>query len=160
MEKEKNVKTQKTAPVKKTDKRKRVGKVLQKVKSQVKDKKPNVSSDKLELVVLIVSRRKAEFFQDLLGFFEANLALTVRARGTAQPNVLKFLGIEDNEKAAVFAVLREDKVEDALSTVEHKFKTTKGGGGVAFSVPLSSVIGVMSYGFLSNNPKLIKEEKK
>ena len=41
--------------------------------------------------------------------------------------------------------------------LENKFKTIKNGKGFAFAVPLSSVIGVNIYQFLSNN-KLGKEE--
>ena len=38
-----------------------------------------------------------------------------------------------------------------MNTLEDKFATIKNGKGVAFAVPLSSVIGVNLYRFLSNN---------
>ena len=38
-----------------------------------------------------------------------------------------------------------------MKVLEEKFSTIRNGKGVAFAVPLSSVIGVNIYRFLSNN---------
>ena len=54
-------------------------------------------------------------------------------------------------KAVVLSVVREDRVEELLNMLEEKFMTIKNGKGVAFAVPLSSVIGVNLYQFMSNN---------
>ena len=48
---------------------------------------------------------------------------------------------------------------DAVAALDEKFKTIKGGKGVAFTIPLSSVIGTLIYRFLSNNRTPVKEEK-
>ena len=37
-----------------------------------------------------------------------------------------------------------------MKVLEQKFETIKNGKGIAFTVPLSSVIGVNNYQFLSN----------
>jgi hypothetical protein len=42
-------------------------------------------------------------------------------------------------------------MEEVMKTLEHKFATIRNGKGVAFAVPLSSVIGVNMYQFLSDN---------
>jgi hypothetical protein len=42
-------------------------------------------------------------------------------------------------------------LEELLNMLEEKFMTIKNGKGVAFAVPLSSVIGVNLYQFMSNN---------
>ena len=42
-------------------------------------------------------------------------------------------------------------VENILNTLEDKFATIRNGKGIAFAVPLSSVIGVNLYQFLSDN---------
>ena len=54
-------------------------------------------------------------------------------------------------KAVILSVIREDRVEAAIHCLEEKFETIKNGKGIAFAVPLSSVIGVNLYQFLSNN---------
>ena len=53
---------------------------------------------------------------------------------------------EDIEKVASLIRNRSD-----MKVLEEKFRTIRNGKGVAFAVPLSSVIGVNMYRFLSNN---------
>lgn len=118
-----------------------------------------VSTDRLEMLVTIINRDKAEFYQDLLQRYEVNMQLAVRARGTARQQTLSLLGLESLPKTAIFSFIKESKVQDALSELENKFKTIKGGEGVAYTVPLTSVIGVAIFGFLSNNEKTVKEDK-
>ena len=87
------------------------------------------------------------------------MQLACRARGTARAQTLALLGLEDSPKTAIFSIIREDKIPDALAALETKFQTIKDGGGVAYTVPLTSVIGVAIYGFLSNNDRTVKEDK-
>ena len=46
-----------------------------------------------------------------------------------------------------------------MHMLEDKFDTIKNGKGIAFTVPFSSVIGTLIYGFLSNNRMAVKETK-
>ncbi len=123
-------------------------------------RRKKINSNQLELLITIVNRQKAEFFVDLLQSFEVNVQLSIRAQGTANERMLHILGLENNPKTAIFSIIRADKVQDALATLEEKFNTIKNGKGIAYTVPLSSVIGVATFGFLSNNQKTVKEEKK
>ena len=118
-----------------------------------------VSSGKLELLITVVNRNKAELYQDLLQEYEVNMQLACNARGTAKSQTLALLGLEQSPKTAIFSIIKEEKVKDALAMLETKFHTIKNGAGVAYTVPLTSVIGVAIYGFLSNNAKTVKEVK-
>jgi hypothetical protein len=51
----------------------------------------------------------------------------------------------------IISVIREDKTEEIIKCLETKFQTIRNGKGIAFAVPLSSIIGVNNYQFLSNN---------
>ena len=88
---------------------------------------------------------------DLLTAYDVNLQTAVLAQGTAHSEMLYMLGLEDSEKSVILSVLREDKVNEALHMLEDKFQTIKGGKGIAFTMPMSSVIGVAIYRFLSNH---------
>lgn len=118
-----------------------------------------VESNKLELLITIVNRQKAEFYADLMQSFEVNMQMIVKARGTATLEMLELLGLEESKKAVIFSVIKEEKIKDAMLTLDKKFKTIKDGGGIAYTIPLTSVIGVAIYGFLSNNKMTVKEEK-
>ena len=106
---------------------------------------------KLKILVTVVNRSKTEFYMDLLTSFEVNFQTAVLGHGTAQSDMLYVLGLEDSEKGVIFSVIREDKVQEAMQAIEDKFHTLKNGKGIAFTIPMSSVIGVAIYRFLSNH---------
>ena len=125
--------------------------------------KPNqntVTQNKLELLVTIVNKKKAEFYADLLHEFDVNMQVTAYGHGTADAKMLVYLGLTDNEKAVIFSVIQQNMLRSAMDTLTYKFKTIKDGKGIAFSVPLTSVIGTLIFRFLSNNRMALKEEKK
>jgi hypothetical protein len=76
--------------------------------------------------------------------------MAIAGLGTATSDIVDMLGL-NRHKAVIFSVIREDMAEPILQCLEDKFETIKNGKGVAFAIPLSSVIGVNLYQFLSNN---------
>ena len=105
---------------------------------------------KLKLLFTVVDRPKAEFYLDVLSQYEVNCQMTVPGKGTAQSELIEMLGL-NNQKAVLISVVREDHVDVVMKVLEQKFATIRNGKGIAFAVPLSSVIGVNMYQFLSNN---------
>ena len=111
---------------------------------------------KLKLLFTVVDRPKAEFYLDVLSQFEVNCQLVVNGVGTANSELVDMLGLNIH-KAVIISTVREDRVDDVMKCLEEKFTTIRNGKGIAFAVPLSSVIGVSIYQFLSNN-RLKKED--
>lgn len=105
---------------------------------------------KLKLLFTVVDRPKGEFYLDVLSQFEVNCQMVVPGKGTAQTDLVELLGL-NLQKAVILSVVREDMVDPVMKCLEEKFATIKNGKGIAFAVPLSSVIGVSMYQFLSNN---------
>lgn len=105
---------------------------------------------KLKLLFTVVDRPKAEFYQDVLSQFEVNCQMVMPGLGTAKSELIDMLGLNIH-KAVLLSVIREDRMNEVMKCLEGKFTTIKNGKGFAFAVPLSSVIGVNSYQFLSNN---------
>lgn len=105
---------------------------------------------KLKLLFTIVDRPKGEFYLDVLSQFDVNCQLVLGGLGTANTDLVELLGLEPH-KAVILSVLREDMVDAAMNCLEEKFATIRNGKGVSFAVPLSSVIGVNLYQFLSDN---------
>ena len=106
---------------------------------------------KLKLLVTVVNRKKTEFYLDYLTGFEVNFQTAVAGQGTATSDTMYLLGLADSDKSVIFSILREDRAEEALQGLEEKFHTLRGGKGIAFTIPLTGVIGVAIYRFLSNN---------
>ena len=133
--------------------------IKQRVAQKV-NKNPNtVTSNRLKLLVTIVGRNKAEYYTDLLQAFDVNMQTVLLASGTANAKMLDLLGLSDTDKSVIFSVIQENKIPDALSELETKFNTIKDGKGIACTIPISSVIGTLIYGFLSNNKTVVKENK-
>ena len=105
---------------------------------------------KLKLLFTVVDRPKAEFYLDVLSQFEVNCQMVVSGKGTAQSELIDLLGLNIH-KAVIVSVVREDLVDEITKTLEQKFETIKNGKGIAFAVPMSGIIGVNVYQFLSNN---------
>lgn len=105
---------------------------------------------KLKLLFTVVERQKAEFYLDFLSQYEINFQTVLQGKGTASSEILNMLGLNHN-KAVILSVVREDLVDTVTAALEEKFRTIRNGKGIAFAVPLSSVIGVNMYRFLSNN---------
>lgn len=105
---------------------------------------------KLKLIITVVDRSKTEFYLDLLSQFEVNFQMVTGGKGTAHSEIIEMLGLNIH-KSVILSVVREDKVAPIMKCLEEKFETIRNGKGIAFAVPLSGVIGVNMYQFLSNN---------
>ena len=105
---------------------------------------------KLKLIITVVDRNKAEFYLDLLSQFEINFQMVTSGKGTAHSDIVEMLGL-NLHKVVILSVVREDMTATIMKSLEDKFHTIKNGKGIAIAVPLSSVIGVNIYQFLSNN---------
>ena len=105
---------------------------------------------KLKLLITVVDRPKSEFYLDVISQFEVNCQMALSGMGTATSELVDMLGLNIH-KATIISVVREDKVETIMKCLEDKFATIKNGKGIAFAVPLSSIIGVNLYQFMSNN---------
>ena len=134
--------------------------IKQRVAKKIKPTSLNkVTSNRLKLLVTIVARKKAEYYTDLIQSLDVNMQMVVLAEGTASAKMLGLLGFSDSEKAVILGVIQESKIPDAMNMLDEKFQTIKDGKGVACTIPLTSVIGTLIYGFLSNNRMTVKESK-
>jgi len=105
---------------------------------------------KLKLLITVVDRPKGEFYLDVISQFDVNSQLVVGGLGTANSDLIELLGLNIH-KAVILSFAREDQVGPIMDCLEEKFATIKKGKGISFAVPLSSVIGVNVYQYLSNN---------
>lgn len=110
-----------------------------------------VSENRLELLFAVVGRSKGEYYADLIQSFEVNMQATVMAHGTATAKMLGLLGLSDTDKTVIVGVIQENLIPSCFAELEEKFATIKNGKGIAFTVPLTSVMGKLIFGFLSNN---------
>lgn len=105
----------------------------------------------LKVLFTIVNRSKATYYVDLLEQFEINMQMVLYGIGTANSEIRDYLKLNEVEKAVIISIVREDKVKDICNTLSEKFSKIKDGKGIAYTIPVKSIIGVSIYQFLSNN---------
>ena len=83
--------------------------------------------------------------------------MVIYGHGTADSEMLNYLGLAESDKTVIISFVREDKIKEVLDTLKEKFEKVKNGKGIAYTIPMKSVIGVSIYQFLTNNKDVKKE---
>ena len=112
---------------------------------------------KLELLLAIVHNDKAAYYSSLIQSFQANLQLTIPAKGTTHL-ILNYLGLTERPKSLLVSAVRADQAGKLIELLDQTFQKGKKYKGIAFTVPMTSVVGTLVYGFLSNDKRTVKEE--
>ena len=105
----------------------------------------------------IVHNDKAAYYQSIIQSHQANLQLTVPAKGTTHL-ILDYLGLAERPKTLIVSLVRADEADDLFAVMHEQFLKGKDYKGLAFTIPLTSVIGTLVYGFLSNDKRTVKTE--
>ena len=108
---------------------------------------------KLKVLVTIIDRRKVDFYTSTYQGYGINMQEVIYASGTTPRKISDLLGIQTSEKAVILSIVREDKIKAILADCEDKYFQTKNGKGIAFTIPIKSMIGVMIYEFLAGIEK-------
>jgi hypothetical protein len=79
------------------------------------------------------------------------------AKGTTHL-ILDYLGLTERPKSLIMSVVRADQAGNLISLLDETFQKGNDYKGIAYTIPLTSVIGTLVYGFLSNDKRTVKEE--
>ena len=114
---------------------------------------------KLYLTTTIVDRKNGSKYAKL--YKDSGLAVTfvTLGAGTANSDVLDYLGLEATEKTVIFAVQEEEGWLALKKELRQKLQIDAPGGGIAFIVPLSSIGGKKALQFLLTKDDYQKEEE-
>ena len=107
------------------------------------------STQRMDLVITIVSRGKGETVLDV---FRRNRILQntiCHGHGTAPSSILEMLGLGATDKDIVISFVKAENSRKILSDISRKLEFSKPGHGIAFTVPLESIAGLMSFKFLT-----------
>lgn len=134
-----------------------IKKITSKKEGKTETPKKEVSSvQKVKMLITVIDRSKTLFYLDLLEQFEVNVQMVLYGKGTANSEMLDLLGLVESDKSVILSYIKEDRVKDALETLNEKFHKVKNGKGIAYTISLDSIIGVSMYQLLAND-RTIKE---
>lgn len=100
---------------------------------------------KLKALFTIVPRGKKDIFIDLIEGFDVNAHMAFYGKGTASDEILNMLGLDTRIHDVIVSIIREDMVRDCILAIEDKLSGFKNINGIAFAVPLESLIGNVNY---------------
>jgi nitrogen regulatory protein PII len=111
------------------------------------------------LMTTIVDRKIVKRYLELYQENNLQVMFISLGFGTANNEVLDYLGLESTEKAVALSVIEEQTWLTVKKQLEKKLHIDAPGGGIAFTTPLSSVGGKKALQFLIENENYQKEEE-
>lgn len=103
----------------------------------------------IKMLVSIVNRGKGEKVEHLLQELGITYHLICLGHGTANSELLDYLGLGETDKDIVFSVVECDKLQEAFTVLNEKLSLSKHGNGIIFTVPINSVGGPVTLKILT-----------
>lgn len=133
-------------------------KIVKPFRKAANSERARVSMNKLKVLVTVVSRSKADYYMDHIQSFGVNMQLVLFGKGTAPREILTAIGLANSDRAVILSVIGEDNLHSALDSLDEKFRTINGGKGIAYTIPMSSIIGKSIFNFLSDNRSQVRRD--
>lgn len=113
----------------------------------------------LYMMTTIADRRIAPSYVGLYKENDINVMFLSLGYGTVTNERMDCLGIESREKTVVTSIIEEEKWIDIKRQLEKQLQIDVPGGGIAFTIPLSSIGGRKALQFLIENDQYQRQEE-
>lgn len=108
--------------------------------------------EKMKMLVIIIPAGYGDVFLNYNKGKGVVLQILDRGAGTATRDIIDLLGLEDNKKDVIFALVKESLLPDILGFINQRFLINPKEKGIAFTIPLRALMGLTNYKFLTNTP--------
>lgn len=92
----------------------------------------------MKLLVVICDRKKTKTVLNLLNENDVNYHVSFYGKGTADNEMLSYLGLAESEKEVVISLAKKEMTKEILKQLESA-PAFKYHGAVAFAVPLDAI---------------------
>lgn len=137
-----------------TEKEKKVIRKIFKKERKVDNNTSNYTSkyevEKLFVSFVIVTRYQGSYFVDKFIDLGVSLSFIVFGKGTAPSEMIYALGLPESKKDVVITIFKESMKDKINEIIEERFDFSASAKGVSFIIPLDSVMGLLSYRFMSD----------
>ncbi len=138
-------------------------KIKEKGNKKSVESKPSFESEnkieRLKLLVIIVNRNQGQFFVSRFLENDISAVFEVYGKGTAPKEIYELVGLNDSKKDLVLGIIKESDLDKYMKIINERFSFSPTSKGVAFTIKISSMAGVIMYKFLTNNKERIKNGK-
>ena len=111
------------------------------------------------LMTTIVDRKIVEKYLALYRENDLHVMYVTLGYSTASNEIMDYLGLDSIEKAVAFSVVEEETWLTVKKQLQKKLKIDAPGGGIAYTIPLSSVGGRKTLEFLLEKADYQKQEE-
>lgn len=111
------------------------------------------------LMTTIVDRKIIEKYLTLYRENDLHIMYVTLGMGTATNEVMDYIGLDSAEKAVAMSVVEEETWLTVKKQLQRKLQIDAPGGGIAFTIPLSSVGGRKTLEFLLEKNDYQKQEE-
>lgn len=111
------------------------------------------------LMTTIVDRKIIEKYLALYRENDLHIMYVSLGYGTASNEIMDYLGLDSIEKAVAISVVEEETWLTVKKQLQRKLRIDAPGGGIAFTIPLSSVGGRKTLEFLLEKTDYKKQEE-
>ncbi|MFA5282982.1 MAG: hypothetical protein WC366_00415 [Bacilli bacterium] len=105
---------------------------------------------KMKLFFVIVNDGQADSVIARLHELGCACSVVTNAQGTAKQESYELLGFGNPKKQMIIALINEQSIDEIIGYLESRFHVSNAAKGVAFSLKISSIIGVSIYKFLTD----------
>ena len=110
--------------------------------------KKQEESRRILLFVAGAARGQGEKIATFCASYGGKVRLVALGRGTASQDILNYLGLGDSKKDVVLCTASRPVAQRMLEGMKEKFSMDSPGEGIAFTIPVSSVVGRVSFELL------------
>ncbi len=134
-------------------------------KTLIKNKSTNLPYDKefkikkLKFLILIVNKYQGDYYVNKFFKLGVSACFMANGLGTATREIYNVLGVGETKKDVIFALIKEDLINDIKKIISEKFNVSKNAKGVAITLNVDSVMGVLLYRFLTDSKYNERKEK-
>lgn len=104
----------------------------------------------LKMLVVIADRHQGKYFENQFKANGVSASFVTYAKGTATDDVKNILNINEVDKDIVLALVKSSEVENLKKICQQRFNTSPQASGIAFTVKVDSMIGVLLYKFFTD----------
>lgn len=97
-----------------------------------------------KLLITVVDYIKEKQLTDMYLENHIPLSLVTHGHGTADSDILDYLGLGETKKNITFSIIAENKIRNIFSKLEENMHLNHHGNGVAFTLPLSCISNVLT----------------
>ncbi len=116
----------------------------------------------ISFLCVIVNRSEEKKLTSFLIENNIPVIMSSLGRGTASDEIMELLGLGEPEKSMLLCTASSASAEKAMRKLVTKLRFDAPGNGIAFTVPINSVGGALTFKYLSGgeNPEGLKGEEK